>query len=101
MVNKILEHPGVVDQDYFLMRIQFVKVRQRIRANAKGALEKPEAKVMTILAQGLTLPEDGNVEFQAVSLDGSLKSLFAHRSVLAFKSGVLKQGDNPPKHHTS
>jgi len=96
MVNKILNHPGIVDQDFFLIRIQFVKVRWWIRANAKGTLEKPEPKVVTTLAQGLTSPEDGNVEFQAISADGSVKSLFAHRSVLTFKSDVFKQGDHPP-----
>jgi len=59
-------------------------------------LEKPQAKVVTTLAQGLTSPEDGNLEFQAFSVDGSVKSLFAHRSVLTFKSDVFKQGDHPP-----
>lgn len=35
------------------------------------------------MAQRLLYPDDGNVEFQAESLNGDIKSLYAHRVILA------------------
>ena len=50
--------------------------------------------VPTIMAQGLLCPDDGNVEFQAKSWDGSIKSIYAHRRILSIKCEHYKKGDS-------
>lgn len=93
MVTNVLNDVGVVNQEFFLIRVQFVENPQRSGSDAQGTWQKPDGNVLTTLAQGLTSPEDGNVEFQAISGDGMVNRLFAHRSVLSFKSDVFKKGN--------
>ena len=68
------------------------------QSNVKGDWSSAETlfpnDVLTAMAQGLLCADDGNVEFQAESWDGSTKSLYAHRQVLSTRCEHYKMGDS-------
>ena len=46
--------------------------------------------VLTTMADQLTCPEDGNVEFRAKALTGETKSLYAHKAILSKRCDYYK-----------
>ena len=71
-------------------------------ANLKGDWSKDERTfpfdILTTFANELRSPDDGNVEFQAKSLTGETKSLYANRTILSRRCEYYRTSSSPQKH---